>query len=546
MRKLLTILLFIYAGAAFANKIYVGAGGSNTTGAGTIGNPYFTMGHAVTFASSGDTIFILPGIITETSTVVLPTGVSLDAGDTTAIVKGTMTGQFVSIVQMHSSEGTAGNQFIRNIKFDGDNLTSSWAISIRGRSNVVIYNCVFRDFQETAVNWSGRNDGVQAAPSVYATGNSFHDNIVTNSAHWTGLYGRGCFQFGGQDSMQIYNNYIRNDYRSAGLNGWPIKGCNDSWIKNCRIHHNTLISAPFPFSANGENNYWDFAMELFDNVGGNVIDSNILTGSIDINRQQKGSAAFSVWIHHNIIGWPAMQANRQSGIILEYDTPDAIVEWNEIKNTTDGIIFSIRGANVISNTIVRNNWIHGLGSTAGGYGDGIGTHGSVPYSVNGLFIYNNTVRCVSNGSQAIPYGINFSGATTITNWRVRNNIVTGTQEACLWSNVTDSISSSFFTHNFFYGNVRNTPFTNWQGTRTLPGSNTLSNNTTGTDANLINIDTPAVASPAIDAGVNVGAAFNGAAPDIGYFETGGSTGGGSGSEIPGYLKKVRGKKLIML
>ena len=523
MKSLLLILTFFYVTQSQANTYYISPSGNDATGSGTITNPWRTLYKATSTVTAGNTIFLLPGTYTETQTSILATGVNVEAADTNAVVKSTLSVQFVAILQLHSPEGTMGNQYVRNIKFDGNNRLTSWGLSVRGRSNVSVYGCVFRDFEETAVNWSGRNDGNQLPPSIYATGNSFYDNIITNSAHWTSSYGRGAFQFGGQDGMQIYNNYITANSRPAGLNGWPIKGCNDSWIKNCRLHHNTLISAPFPYFTNGNGNYWDFAIEIFDNVGGNIIDSNTVTGSIDINRQQKGSAAFSVWVHHNTIGFETLQQNRQSGIILEYSTEQAIVEYNTIRNTADGIIFSTRGGSAITNTTIRNNNIFNLGNLLGGYGDGIGTHdaGSANYTVNGLFIYNNTIKCNTLPSQAAVYGINFSGSSGITNWKVKNNILIGFQESTLWTNVPNLVSNSEFQYNFFYGNLRNTPFSNWQGTLTLPAGNTVSNNTLGVNPVLQTIaNILGSGSPCIDAGVNVGTAFSGAAPDIGWYEYG--------------------------
>jgi len=525
MKKFLLIVLTAFTLNAAAITIYYGPAGNDGTGNGTIGNPYATLTKAASVASSGDVCYQLTGTVTESSTVTIPVGVSLDAADTTAVLKGTMTTQFVPIIQLHSAEGTNGNQYIRNLKFDGNNETTSWAISIRGRSNVEVYNCVFRNFQETGVNWSGRNDGVQSPPSIYATGNSFHDNIMTNCSTFPGDYGRGCFQFGGQDGMQIYNNYIKNDFRAAGTNGWPIKGCNDSYIKNCRIHHNTLLSAPFPYSTgNGTSSYWDFAIELFYNVGGNIIDSNNVNGSIDINHQSKGSSSYSVWIHHNTIGFSTVQTNTQSGIILEFDTENAIVEWNTIKNTSDGIIFSMRASNLISNTIVRNNHIYNLTDPLGNhYGYGIGAHDSGPasWTADSLYIYNNTVRCNTNSSLAPFYGINMSNHVGINKWYVKNNIFTGFQEATIWSGQYSNITNSAFEYNFFYDNVRDAPFTIWSGGVTLPGGNTVTNNTLATDALLISSeDTLSNSSPAIDAGVNVGITYAGSAPDIGYREKG--------------------------
>jgi parallel beta-helix repeat protein len=522
---ILLMLLMATVGSVFGTTYYISPTGNDVTGTGTMQNPWRTLSKATnTVTTSGNTIFLLPGIYNETVQSGLAVGVNLDAADTNAIVRSTLSAQFSSMVRLSSPEGTSGNQFVRNIKFDGTNRRTSWGVNVAGRSNVSIYNCVFRNFQETAVNWSGRDDGIQTPPSIYATGNSFHHNILVNSAHAEASYGRGAFQFGGQDGMQIYNNYIRTDERPAGQNGWPIKGCNDSWIKNCRIHHNTLLAAPYPYSFAGSYNYWDFAIEIFDNIGGNIIDSNTIRGSLDINRQSKGNSAFSVWIHHNTIGFETLQAQPQAGIVLEFSTDAALVEYNTIQNAADGIVFTTRGGSVISNTTLRNNNIVNLGSLAGGRGDGIAVHdnGSNNYSINGLFIYNNTIKCLPNPSQAGTYGINFSSASAINNWRVRNNIVIGFQAASIWSNVRNAITNSFFTHNFLYQNAYNTAFTNWQGNFSLSGSNTVSNNTGGVSPNLQggNSNTIAPGSPCIDAGINVGTLFSGAAPDVGWYEHG--------------------------
>ncbi len=526
MKLFVLILSFFCVSHTWANTYYISPTGSDATGTGTITNPWKTLYKATsTITTSGNTIFLLPGVYVENQTSILKPGVSLQAADTGAVLKSTMSAQFVPIVQMHSPEGTLGNQTINNIKFDGNNRLTSWAISIRGRSNVEMYGCVFRDFEETAIMWAGRNDGALAPPTIFATGNSFHDNIITNSATMDASYGRGAFQFGGQDGMQIYNNYISSDSRPAGLNGWPIKGCNDSWIKNCRLHHNTLVSAPYPYFTNGTNNYWDFSIELFDNLGGNIIDSNIVNGSIDMNRQHKGSAPYSVWIHHNTIGFEAIQFHRQCGIILEYSTEDAIIEYNTIRNTADGIMFSMRSGSAITNTTIRNNHIFNLGSTLGGYGTAIGTYddGSANYTVNGMFVYNNTIKCAPLAANAAVYGVNFSNTSGINNWQVKNNILIGFQESTVWTNTYNLVSNSQCEYNYFYGNVRNVPFTNWQGTVSLPAGNTISNNTLGVNPILQGVgNIIGLGSPCIDAGVNVGTAYSGAAPDVGWFEYGSS------------------------
>ena len=68
------------------------------------------------------------------------------------------------------------------------------------------------------------------------------------------------------------NNGITSEERFScceGTPGWPmIKGLpNDSWIKNCRIHHNTLNQRTLPhiYLLMVHITHWDSAIELFYN-----------------------------------------------------------------------------------------------------------------------------------------------------------------------------------------------------------------------------------------------------------------------------------------
>jgi len=524
--SLLLCSLFCFALSGFSTTYYISTSGNDVTGTGTLANPWKTLYKATSVvAGAGDIIHVNAGTYTETIRCSLNPGVSIEGeGAALSIIKSTLTAAFTPILSVQSAEGVNGNQHISGLKFDGNNLATSWAIAVSGRKNVTIYSCTFINFNETGVNWAGRNDGVLAPPTIYATGNSFHDNIMTNCATADNLYGRGCFQFGGQDGMLIYNNVITNNSRPAGTNGWPIKGCNDSWIKNCKIYNNTLTSAAFPYTANGENGYWDFAMELFDNLGGNEIYNNTMTGALDINRQQKGTAAFSVWIHDNTIGFPTMQAHPQSGIILEYSTQTAIIENNTIRNVADGIIFSTRSGSAITNTVVQKNLMYGIGLPGGGYGAAIGffTDGSNNYTVSNMNIYNNTMN--ASPGNAPFWGIQLSGASNINQLSFKNNIVTGFNigGAAMVSNVLGNITNSQFQYNNFYNNSNSDdPFPAWASSTTLAASSTLGSNiktnpmfVSTTDFHLL------PSSPSVDAGTYVGLPYTGSAPDRGYAEAG--------------------------
>jgi hypothetical protein len=531
MKKLLILLvLFLNSVICISATYYVSPLGNDISGNGSFLLPWKTLYKATsTVTTSGNTIHVNAGIYLETQQSLLSVGVNIEGDGITSIIQSTSTAYFTSIISAQSPEGTFGNQHISNLSFDGRSLATSFAIDVKGRSNFSIYNCFFKDFEETGVIMTGQNHNAPGAPTIYAVGCSFYDNVMNNCAKNDGVYGRGCFMFGGMDGMLIYNNNITQNQRPANTNGWPIKGWCNSYIKNCKIYDNNLTTqAVLPGYANGQNEFWDFAIELFHSFGGNEIYGNTMTGSLDMNWQFKGNSAYSVWIHDNIIGFPVLQSGRQSGIILEFDSEAPLIENNIIKNVCDGIIFSMRPAGRLNNAIIRKNLIYNIGSVGGGYGHGIGNfdNGSGNWTGDTLNIYNNTIVAHPVASFTPFYGVNFGSASSINKWNFKNNIVQGFQDACLTSNVPSVISNSSFQHNNFYLNASNNlPFTTWQGTVSLPASNVISNNLSGINPLFAGIPGYTLLSNSnlIDAGTYVDLPFNGNNPDIGYAEYGGLT-----------------------
>ena len=107
-------------------------------------------------------------------------------------------------------------------------------------------------------------DNSDNPPTVYATGNKFYNNTLTNCASFDGVYGYGCLNIGGQQGMLIYNNTITT---TGATPGWPIKLWNDGYLKGVKIYNNTLKRPPFPYQYNGINNYFDFCIEFSINRG---------------------------------------------------------------------------------------------------------------------------------------------------------------------------------------------------------------------------------------------------------------------------------------
>lgn len=529
MKKLILVSgLLLFTSISMATTYHISPAGNDATGNGSIGNPWKTLFKATsTVITFGDSIYVSPGIYLETQQSVLRVGVSIyGAGKTVSILRSTLTALWTSMISAASAtQGTNGNQSISHIKLDGTN-TVSWAISISSRSNFSIHDCDITDFVERGVHWAGvSNTGQTSEPTIYATGNKFYNNTMTNCAMYDG-WGRGNLNIGGQDGMLIYNNTITQS-RPPGQNGYCIKYANDGWLKNVKIYNNVLNKPPLTLGRMGVND-WPFAIEFARCNGGVEIYDNVITGAgIDNNIAWKGTAAYSIWIHDNIIRNVAPNLFRQAAVILEFSTEYAIVENNFFENLAYGVLFTPRSftenahsGNLISNTIQKNLMVmtDGVSESGGnfifGYADG-----GRQYNWNGMNIYNNTMIWKSGFSSPWGIGIPFSAAGgTIKNWNIKNNIFANCSNAAVVHCGTcgtvrpDSFNIS---NNNFYGNGSNNAPA-WLG-GPPPTNYTYLNNLTITPTYLAEYRLPA-GSPLIDAGQNVGLPFVGAAPDIGYDE----------------------------
>lgn len=494
---------------------YISTTGNDSTGVGSIGNPWKTLFKATsTVTTSGDIIHIISGTYTETVQSTLAVGVSIE-GDAkaTTIIKSTISAANTALIVAASSEGTNGNQHISEITLDGNNRTTKWGLEIKGRSNFSVHDCIIQDFDQRGVMWSGRNDNAPGAPGIYATGNTFYNNTVTNCASYVNPTGYGCLMVGGQDGMQIYGNIITQLGRTTGTNGWPIKYANDGYLNGCRIYNNTITKEPFDGTS------WDFALELF-NVQGLEIDHNTIIGSTDLNYQDLGSYSYSVYFHDNIVGPSTLQLQYERGIIFEYQCYTCRVENNTFRNLWNPIYYSARALTPINNNTISGNLCYNIGTTAGlneGWAVRFKSDGSASYTVSNLKVYNNTF--IGHSTALASFGVDFSDSASVSSSEIKNNLFQNFNYSYLFGDPGVSINGLQVYNNDIY----NCGFSN--GDHYVGGSPT-SITYSGNFSSAPNLDGsyhPNVGSPLIDAGVNVGLSFSGSAPDIGYFETGGNS-----------------------
>ena len=529
-KKILVSGLLLYSFVSLATVYHISPAGSDANGNGSAGNPWKTLFKATsTVTSFGDSIYVSPGIYLETQQSLLSVGVSIyGAGKTVSILRSTLTALWTSMISAASNtQGTNGSQSISHLKLEGTNSVS-WAIYIGSRSNFVIHDCDFSNFVERGIHWAGvSNTGQTTEPAVYATGNKFYNNTLTNCATFDG-WGRGNLHIGGQDGMLIYNNTITQS-RPPGQNGYCIKYANDGWLKNVKIYNNTFTKPPLTLGGMGTND-WPFAIEFARCYGGVEIYNNVFTGAgIDNNIAWKGNAAYSLWIHDNTIRNAAPNTFRQAAVILEFSSEFVIVENNFFENLAYGILFTPRSltenawSGNIKNITIQKNLMAMTDATSESGGNFIFGYADAgankQYNWNGINIYNNTMIWKPGFSSIWGIGFPFSAAGgAIKNWNIKNNILAGSINASVvfcgnCGNVRpDSIDIS---NNDLYNNGNNNmPL--WLNSP-VPTNYTYLNNINVIPTFLPLFRLPA-GSPLIDAGQDVSLPFLGAAPDIGYDE----------------------------
>ncbi len=511
------------ATAALTATHYISVTGNDNTGTGAINAPWKTLAKACQSVSAmGSVIQVTAGVYVETTQCQLAVGVSIQGDGVTSVLQSIITTDFTPLISASSTEGTNGAQSISNIKLDGRNLTGKSAVWIAGRSNVSIHDIEVVDFFDNGVIFSGRQDGAALPPSTaYATGNTFYNNKVTNSARYDG-YGRGSLMIGGQRGMLIHDNTIVQDSRPSGQNGWPIKYFNEGYLQGVKIYNNIITKNQL--FGTGED--WSFAVEIF-NAQGVEIYNNTVQGSLDFNYQgDKGVYPFTLHIHDNLIRVPTLTNRVQEAMIFEFDTDSVIIENNRFDKLTQGIVFYARPGTVLSNITIQRNLATDMGSLIGQayFVGGFGASNS-PFSVSNMKIINNTALSVADATQKGDFGMGFTGVPGFTFDRliVKNNIIAGFKIAPALIQDRSRFTNSAFEYNDFYNNGDDTRLIpSWASPGVaFPASTTEANNLVTVNPSFIGSGNYMLqtSSALVNAGTNVGLPFNGSAPDIGYAET---------------------------
>jgi uncharacterized protein (TIGR02145 family) len=514
-----------------------GVDNAGRTGANTAGQQFATLHYACTRATTaGDIIHVNVGEYTENEQSVLVAGVSIVGDGDTSWIHSNVGGSPMLTLNS-AAEGTNGNQSISYIKLDGDALTGHSPITINARSNVKVHHCTIVDFSTWGVVFNG-GVGWKDNPSgsdVWATGNEFYNNTVSNCAEYVGDEfagnGWGNLLIGYQQGFKVYNNTITQNSRGSGLDGYCIKFYSYGWNKGLQIYDNTLTT--YEMVGQPPVSSWGFAIELWNTIGGFELYGNTIRGCVDLVRTSKSSYSFGAQIHDNVIAWPNLIPENNSGgevgIRLEYNTDSIYIYKNLIQYASCPIFCNVDSNQNQSDIYVYYNIFNKIGTDLGWISAGIRV---VPTDTTGTYdnwnIWNNTIIANSAATDTM-YGIQLPPGTT-SNINIQNNIIQGFAVSAVHKNNSGSYNTITINNNVFNGN----------GTDGITGSSSPTNYVNTPNST----DPPPFVSSSdfhlderLD-GVSVGLTSDydgmslGNPPDIGAYEFGSATTPG-GTTLPG-------------
>jgi len=515
---LLGITLVVKTSGGLMANYFVTTGGNDTTGDGSVGNPWASLHKACSVATtSGDIISVAGGSYTDNTQCVLAVGVKIvGAGSGTTLIT---TSADPYILASTAVPVVDGSNEISAIGFTGSG--SNLLISSHGRSNQKIHdnsftngNVLLEGVTPRSINpadGSETGDAVSAGPNeafsiepfstswaqnceIYNnTGTNtniklntiknalIHDNVINNSGGARSCWGSTSYFWSG---VQFYNNEYHTSSSTVsniGIEVWHIED-------DTKFYNNVMDGwASLILNTGGGNT--PYSMEIYDN--------NFSMGnSTGINNELE-------------IGYYGMRNVRVSGNFF-YVT-DA--------TTMSGV--TVRATGIVDNIWIYDNVIYNTGGPGIILKPNVSTNDGIanPGNMDNIYIYNNVFDNMdSGGSAAIRVEAdNIIG--DIDGIYVRNNIFVNLTYGVLFQSTPHTSSGNFYDHNIRDAATSGTINANGIASFTVGAGNITGNpGILSTGDRWTNYYKPSVGSNLIDAGVNVGLPYTGTAPDIGLLE----------------------------
>jgi hypothetical protein len=507
------------AGISHATTWYVSPTGNNSSGNGSSGSPWATLSTACSkVTTAGDSISLAAGNYTDNSTCNLNAGVNIvGAGSgSTKITSSYSGGYYINLVYSPAMNGggtSNGNQKISGFTLDGNNKALTSGIRVIGYNRVTLNDLILKRIHHRAVTLEGQDNWANLGnenvpPPYYGQYNTVSNVTITGCSYGTsGDYSNPAFWVQSQQYMTMDKVNIDETPATTGGSGNAIKSwpgfINASVIRNCSFRVGTSNSIGDPISLEVWN--WENGTEV-SNCG-------FYEGFVSLVAGHKRTASRALIWHDN-----TMINSVPYGAGHEFSLSDAEYYNNYIEKETVGFwvashSYNMTGMNNIffHNNIVfnaKNNSVTVMNSPAN-------------IAISGMKIYNNTFD-TTDGSWPAG-GITFNVGKGLSGLDIRNNLF-----------------MNFPSGNgiFFYGGTTSSPIVS---NNSFNNSGQISGSASGLSASSNASVNPQIngtgskypyasgtyyqlkgGSPLIDVGVNLGLPYNGSAPDIGAFESGGS------------------------
>ena len=500
---ILALLLFHYS---FATTYHVSTTGDDLLGDGSTTYPWKTLLYAVTrvAANQGHTIQVEAGTFVESGLVEVPLGVNITgAGIDVTIIKADSSFYYYPaapdystdkfLISLNEFNQLPGNQTLSGFTIDGDGKKLHGGIYVRHRNNVIIDHVKVINTHFMGIwLWDVQNSSVS-------------NSQIINASWGSASYCVGALSLGNLDHVDISNLTV-DENTGYGIKAIGPSGGNN--IFNTSIHDSHISVSPTGLWNSGTAP--NIAIELWQiNLVGCQIYNTYVDNTISlVNSNAIPSTGIQTMrVHHNTLDMDARAHG--AGYGLELTIHDAEVDHNYFIKGSYGIA---NWSNPMQNWSIHHNTFYALAGTFPG--EIVRSQWSGLHNVK---LYNNTVEFAGTKTMNVV-GV-YGGVSD--NVDVKNNLF-----------INNNTAYSYYPNQLVHlenGATVNTLTVMNNSFYQLPigtVAGTYSNNLTSDP--LITLTgvrpdpyyMPKSGSPLIDAGLNVGYAYQGSAPDIGAYETG--------------------------
>ncbi len=505
------ILLMAFS-QIYATTFYVSVNGSDSTGDGSTNNPWASLSYACSqVTTSGDVIHINPGNYTDNNQCILAIGVHIEGAgsDVVKITSNVSTDNYWYLIAS-SFPVTDGNHNISGFTLDGNNRTLTHGMQFKGRNNVQIHKMVIQNINRFGLQIYAV-DGVTKTtpPSAYISGVEVNNNTIQhcgrlengeNPNDWS----TSCLSIGGLDYAAIHDNKI-NEERGGGIIFWE-KG----WFNGLKLYNNNI-------NVTGTSPIWhsQISIELWNLFNDCEIYNNTSNNWFSLVKGNKGNGSHSVIVYDNRIVFDKPD-NPKEGVELGLGLYDAEMRNNYVENGKFGVAIWGAAPNTneawnVSNIQIHHNVFYNHHND---YTFGVFINPSPNETYTNTQIYNNVFDGVDAGVH-----IETQSNGLVKDTYIKNNIFMNAPNAVVVKGGSQ-IQNTEITHNYYAKDIYfddgsatvNATVTN--NTLAPPNINNSGNKpvpfyeANGVNANIVN------------AGIDVGLAYSGSAPDIGAYENG--------------------------